>query len=173
MTIVRVLRISLLLLVSTTSIVKAGDNTCYPIPITINSPSGTAGCTLDGPTDGKASWYHGMVAAANWCVYPWENCQTVSVTSHRTGRIIYVTPGSFCDCYWPTANRRLIDLTPSQVLALGEKLSTGLYVVTVTPVEQVISVPNTAMSDSQTFLGWLFLGSAVVLIVDYLWRRRR
>ena len=174
---IRVWGITLLLLAATTSIVNAGDETCHPIPITTNSPSGIAGCTLDGPTAGVASWYSGTVAAANWCVYPWKNCQAVSITSQRTGRTIYVTPGSFCDCYWPTSNRRLIDLIPSQVLALGESLSSGLYAVTVTPVEQQIGVPNTSMGSVMddhaltTIIGWLMLCLAALVLIDYLWFR--
>lgn len=130
--------------------VAGGDDTCTPTTPTANIPGGLIGCTLDGTTEGRASWYHGPVAAAQWCIYPWKNCQTVSVTSHRTGVTIIVTPASFCDCYW-MSDRRLIDLTPAQVLALGEDLTRGIYAVTVTPVnnsglpEQDIGIPDTAL----------------------------
>ena len=113
--------------------VRAGDETCYPIPVTWYSPSGLAGCSLDGPTAGIASWYSGTSAAANWCTYPWRDCGWVTVQSHQTGVTITVEVKSFCDCYWPTADRRLIDLTRGQVLALGLDPAAGLFDVTVTP----------------------------------------
>jgi hypothetical protein len=173
-----------MLLFATAAPVLAGDETCDPIAVGPNTPSGIAGCTLDGPTDGVASWYHGTVAAANWCVYPWKNCQPVSVQSHRTGITIIITPGSFCDCWWMT-DRRLIDLTPSQFAALGESTDSGLIAVTVTPVnssglsvEQDIGMPDTSLGQitdlaTLTVVGWLLLCFAALALIDHLWFRGR
>jgi hypothetical protein len=121
--------------------VRAGDD-CRPEPITAHTPSGIAGCTLDGPTDGIASTWGGDVAAAQWCVYPWTDCGSATVTSHETGITITVSIGMFCDCYWET-DRRLIDLTIEQVLSLGLDPAAGLFDVTVTPLAPL---PDTAVT---------------------------
>lgn len=115
--------------------VDAGDETCHPIEVTWYSPSGVAGCTLDGPTAGVASWYPGRVAAANWCVWPWTACGSARVTSHATGISITVPVAQYCDCWW-TTDRRLVDLTQDQVLALGLDPADGIFAVTVEPIEQ-------------------------------------
>jgi hypothetical protein len=140
-TLVAVLIIGLLL----ASVAKAGDETCHRIPVTAYSPSGVAGCTLDGRTDGKASWYSGSSAAVNWCLYPWRDCGWIAVQSHRTGVVIRVAPHMFCDCWW-TTDRRLVDLTLRQVLALGLDPADGTFAVTVTP----LSDPNGLLPDTST-----------------------
>ena len=127
---------------------RAGDETCYPIEVTWYSPTGIAGCTLDGPTDGIASTYPGDVAAANWCVWPWDDCGSVTVQSHQTGLTITVPVAMYCDCYTNTSDERLIDLTPGQVLALGLNPEAGLFDVTVTPLIDSTApplLPNTRM----------------------------
>ncbi len=117
---------------------RAGDETCEPTPETIWHPAGVEGCTLDGPTQGVASTYPGDTAAANWCSWTLRHsvgCGTWTVQSLTTGVTITVSPGEFCHCYWMT-DRRLIDLTPDQVRALGLDPADGLFAVTVAPIEQ-------------------------------------
>ena len=129
-------------LLLTAATARAGDEDCHPIPVTWYSPTGIAGCTLDGPTDGIASTYPGDVAAANWCTYPWDDCGSVVVQSHDTGLTITVPVAMYCDCYTGTAQERLVDLTPGQVAALGLDRARGLFHVTVTPVGAVSSAPR-------------------------------
>ncbi len=127
---------------------RAGDETCEPIEVTWYSPTGIAGCTLDGATDGIASTYPGEFAAANWCVWPWTDCGYASVQSHVTGLTITVPVAMYCDCYTNTSDERLIDLTPEQVAALGLDVRDGLFAVTVTPFREGASsatLPDTAV----------------------------
>ena len=121
--------------------VRAGDETCRPEPVTVNTPSGIAGCTLDGPTRGKASHWNGSTIAANWCVYPWTDCGMVTIRSLETGRVITRQVGMFCDCWW-TTDRRLVDLDRAAVQALGLRWADGLYKVVVTPAA---SMPDTSL----------------------------
>jgi hypothetical protein len=143
---VAILLVALLLGLALSQVVRAGDETCHSIPIGPNTPSGVAGCTLDGPTDGKASWYPGTYAAVNWCVYPWRDCGWIAIQSHRTGVVIRVAPHMFCDCYW-FSDRRLVDLTLRQVLALGLDPADGTFAVTVTPLSDPNGLlPNTSVA---------------------------
>jgi hypothetical protein len=119
---------------------KAGDETCEFYPADQWAPEGTKGCTLDGPTEGVASTWPGPVAAAQWCVWPWTDCTPVTVQSHVTGVTIVITPQQFCHCYWET-DRRLIDLSPGQVAALGLDPAAGLFDVTVTPFREGLVEP--------------------------------
>lgn len=130
----------------------AGDETCYPIAASQWAPAGVQGCTLDGPTAGVVSWYHGTSAAANWCLWPWKDCGRFQVTSTTTGISIVVEPHMFCHCYWQT-DRRLLDLTEAQVVALGLNPSGGIFSVVVTPLSgpvvpppPVVPIPNTALA---------------------------
>lgn len=113
--------------------VDAGDETCYPVAVGPDTPSGIAGCTLDGPTAGVASWHPGHVAAANWCTWPFTGCGWVRVTSHATGIRILAPVAMYCDCWW-TSDRRLVDLSLGQVRALGLDPADGTYAVTVEPM---------------------------------------
>jgi hypothetical protein len=139
------LLLALLLLAATASPVHAGDETCYPIEVSDYSPTGIAGCTIDGPNAGKASWYPGVVAAANWCTWPFDGCGAVAVQSHATGLVITIAVQSFCDCYTGTDHERLIDLTRNQVIALGLDPDDGIFAVTVTPLRVDEGIPDTAM----------------------------
>lgn len=112
----------------------ASEPGCRPEPITYATPSGVAGCTIDGPTVGVASTWGGNTTAAQWCVYPWTDCGYVRVTSHLTGITIESRVGMFCDCWW-FSDRRLVDLTAGQVLALGLDPAVGIFDVTVTVLE--------------------------------------
>lgn len=143
----KALALAMLLVFSGATPVLSGDETCEPLAASQWAPAGVKGCTLDGPTAGKASWYPGSVAAANWCVFPWKGCQAVSITSLQTGIIITVQPAQFCHCYWQT-DRRLIDLTPTQFESLGVPLASGLADVLITPIEQEIGLPDTAMAQN-------------------------
>lgn len=135
-----------LVLASCAASARGGDETCRSIPVTWYSPSGVAGCTLDGPTDGIASWYGGEVAAANWCTWPWDRCGSVRVTSHQTGVTIVAPVAQYCDCWW-TSDRRLVDLTRGQVEAMGLDPAEGTFAVTVEPLHGAAPVllPDTAV----------------------------
>lgn len=125
--------------------VRAGDETCQPEPASIWAPAGLKGCTLDGPTIGIASTWGGTVAAANWCTHAMRDsrgCGTWIVRSIDTGALIRVQPAEYCSCYWQT-DRRLIDLTRSQVRALGLDPLRGLFRVQVVPLT-VLPDTNTA-----------------------------
>lgn len=86
-------------------------------------------------TDGIASWWHGKVAAVPSCTWPWTDCPPVQVQSLDTGMVIVVTPAMWCQCYVGTSDERLIDLTTSQLAALGLDPAQGLYRVRVTPFD--------------------------------------
>jgi hypothetical protein len=131
--------ILLILLWSTTGEVEAA---CRPEPITPDTPTGVAGCTIYG--DGIASHWGGPGVARNDCVYPWDDCTPIRITSHQTGLSIIVTPTMFCDCYTSTREERIVDLDPAAVEALGLDWAQGLYPVRVEPVGDS-GLPDTAM----------------------------
>jgi hypothetical protein len=98
------------------------------------------------PQEGVASWWHGDVAATPDCTWPWIDCPTLAITSHLTGLRIVVTPQMFCGCHVGTSDERLLDLTRSQVRALGLDLADGIYDVTVERVSAAAGLPDTAVA---------------------------
>ena len=117
---------------------------CKPYPVGVNSPTGIVGCVVYGT--GIASWYGGFSAARNDCVYPWGNCQAISIRSLDTEVTIIVTPRMYCDCYTGTSKERIVDLSQQMVLDLGLKTGTGLYRVIVQPYYGATTIPDTAMT---------------------------
>lgn len=118
---------------------------CRTAAVTPNTPSGVVGCVVYG--EGVASMWSGPGAARNDCVYPWDDCQPVSVRSLQTGLVIVVQPTMFCDCY-VTTDPRIIDLDPAMVSALGLDPAEGLWPVRVEPVSKDgprFGLPDTAM----------------------------
>jgi len=105
---------------------------CEPEPVTVNTPTGIAGCVVYGA--GIASHWQGPGVARNDCVWPWNECQAIRITSLDTGRSIEVVPTMFCDCYTTTTGERIVDLDPAAVAELGLDPAQGLYPVFVEPV---------------------------------------
>jgi hypothetical protein len=125
-----------LTLAAAVSPVLAGDDGCRPYPVTDYSPTGVVGCVVYG--EGTASMWGGPGAARNDCVYPWTDCQTISIQSLQTGLVIIVTPTMYGDLYLgddDPSNDRIVDLDPGMVAALGLDAAAGLWRVNVTPVD--------------------------------------
>lgn len=119
---------------------------CEPYPVTSYSPTGIVGCEVYG--EGVASWYQGSGVARNDCVWPWNACQPIEITSLETGRSIVVTPTMYCDCYTGTADERIVDLDLAAVRSLGLDPSRGLFPVRVEPAgvgTGLPALPDTAM----------------------------
>jgi hypothetical protein len=99
------------------------------------------------PQSGWASTWDGPGAATRDCVYPWTDCQSRAVRSLDTGVVIVVTPTMYCRCWVPGVEhpRRLIDLDPAMVAALGLDSADGLWRVAVWPVDERTGLPDTAV----------------------------
>ena len=119
---------------------------CEPTPITWYSPTGVKGCHVYGT--GIASWWSGPGVARNDCLWPWDNCEPMTVTSLDTQRSITVTPSMYGDLYTGTSSQRIVDLDPAALKALGlwESRAQGLFRVTVQPATP--SLPDTALPSS-------------------------
>jgi hypothetical protein len=161
---------------------------CEPEPVTVNTPTGIAGCEVWG--DGIASMYGpGDGAAMNFCT--WEvrhsvGCGMVEVAALDTGRTVIVPVIDFCDCYTGTSNQRIIDLQYGVVDALGLPRSAGLWAVHVTPAAaafvappSVRALPDTSLRSTLKIaftaglLVWIAATIAVGSYVLYYLRRRR
>jgi hypothetical protein len=123
------------------SLAKGGDG-CHAIPVTADTPTGIAGCVVYG--EGTASMWGGPGIARNDCLYPWTDCETISIQSLTTGVTIIVTPRMFGDLYTGTPRERIVDLDPAAVHALGLDESLGLWPVRVTPVDGATGLPDTS-----------------------------
>jgi hypothetical protein len=145
---------------------------CEPYPVGPNSPTGIYKCIVYGV--GTASWYSGSGVARNDCIYPWTNCQTISIRSLDTGITIVVTPVTFCDCYTGTSKERIVDRSLAQVRALGLDPNRGLFPVEVLPVDQGISTPSTdtppaTIPNTATSRGSVWLALFLLAFVVGLW----
>lgn len=98
------------------------------------------------PETGWASTWAGPGAATRDCTWPWTDCQTRAVQSLDTGVTIIVTPTMYCRCRVPGVAhpRRLIDLDPAMVAALGLDPADGLWKVRVWPVDEKTGLPDTS-----------------------------
>lgn len=149
---------------------------CHPIPVTASSPTGIAGCELYG--SGIASWWQGPGVARNDCIWPWNDCAPIRITSLDTGLSIVAYPTTFCDCYTGTPNQRLVDLGPSalQELGLWDIRARGLFPVRVS-IASSGALPNTAMGVGSMADVWLaaalvFIAICTVGVVLYVEGRR-
>ena len=127
---------ALVLLLATPALATAD---CRPEPVTPETPTGIAGCVVYGV--GTASTWPGPGVARNDCVWPWDECQAIAITSLETGVTIIVTPQMFCDCWTghdgPNGETaRIVDLDPTSVAALGLDPSRGLWPVEVQPFRE-------------------------------------
>ena len=116
----------------------------------VNEPSGVMGCELYG--EGVASTWGGPGVARNDCVYPWDDCMPIRITSLEPdtyGNWVEVRPTMYCDCYMrpgPNGEQpRIVDLGPDVVAALGLP-GEGLWNVRVDPI--VLGVPPTSLPDT-------------------------
>lgn len=114
----------------------SGTTGCYAEPVTLNTPTGIAGCERWGI--GIASHYGpGAGVAMNFCTWKLrheQGCGWVSVRSLQSGITVTVPVIDFCDCYTTTQDERIIDLQWGVLDSLGLNPSQGLYKVEVWPV---------------------------------------
>ncbi len=109
---------------------------CEPEPASQWAPSGWICPPLFG--DGTASRWQGPGVARNDCQWPWTDCQPIRITSHQTGLSVIVTPSMWCHCWTGVSGpsgetRRIVDLDPATLSALGLDSSAGLFSVNVEP----------------------------------------
>ncbi len=115
---------------------RAGDETCERYtPVPPHEPTGIKNCVIYG--EGIASRYDGPSVARNDCVWPWDACTPIQITSIETGRSIIVTPQMYGDLYTGTADERIVDLNRQAVEELGLRWEDGLYPVSVAPITAV------------------------------------
>lgn len=105
------------------------------------NPTGWEGCSTYG--EGLATRWPGEGVARNDCLWPWTACQPIRITSRDTGRSIIVRPKMFCDCWTRTVRQKLVDLDRRTLAELGLPWDRGVYRVRVTPVSQVVALPDT------------------------------
>lgn len=122
----------------------AKANDCTPEPASQWAPAGWICPPRYG--EGTASTWGGPGAARNDCTYPFTACEPLTVRSLDTGRVITITPTTWCMCWvgvvGPAGEReRIIDLGPEQWAALGLP-GPGLYRVEVRPA---VALPNTSI----------------------------
>jgi hypothetical protein len=115
---------------------QAADG-CYSIAVSLNTPTGIAGCLRFG--SGLASYYTaGSGVAMNFCTWTWRHthgCGAVLITSAQTGRQVIAPVVDFCDCYTGTSKERIVDLQTRVLADLGLSRSAGIYSVTVEPAQ--------------------------------------
>ncbi len=147
---IRSLLLIVVLLLPTPAIAIEG---CEPEPASQWAPAGLICPPLFG--DGTASRWQGPGVARNDCVWPWTDCQPIRITAHQTGLSVIVTPVMWCHCWTGVSgpsgeSRRIVDLDPATLSALGLDSSTGLYSVNVEPAPgwavapAVQALPDTA-----------------------------
>jgi hypothetical protein len=112
--------------------------------------------SLESVQTGIASWYgtSGFGVASQWCTWTLRHesgCGQAIITSLDTGITVTAPVIDWCQCYRGTSDERIVDLLPGVVAALGLDPARGLYPVrvewsAVAPVEQNITIPNTAMA---------------------------
>lgn len=145
------------------------------------NPTGWEGCTIYGA--GTASAWGGPGVARNDCLWPWTDCQAITITVRaddrpqcqpaEVGRAITVQPQMFGDLYTRTPDQRLVDLGPAEVNELGLVPECGLWPVTVQPAGAPVVAGGAPLPDTAITLGeaglWLaggiVIGMALVLAV--------
>lgn len=158
---------ALVLLLALATPAAAGDEGCYPVPVTPNTPTGIAGCLRSG--DGIASWYGaGTGGAMNFCTWAVRHdtgCGFALVTSRDTGKAVVVPIIDFCDCFTGTADERIIDLQTGVLPLLGLDPARGLYPVTVEPYGgDPPTLPDTA-TERESSLPLLLIGLALFILL--------
>lgn len=109
---------------------------CEPEPASQWAPAGWVCPPIYG--DGDASRWPGPGVARNDCVWPWQACEPIAITSLKTGLTIQVQPTMWCMCWVGVSGpsgetARIVDLDPASVAALGLDWDEGLFKVRVEP----------------------------------------